>query len=192
MENEEQIETTEEEVVEDDFIEVEYENTEEEVDTTDWKAEAIKQKAIANRYKNKANKTKEETPKQNLKTNDDEIDYGHINFFNEDSEVKITKKDLTFLKETMEETGLSQKKLLEKSWFKGALKDDQTNRAVKAAIPSNTKRTSTQTNNTVDYWLAKGELPPVNQVQLRRDVLNARIKAETQKSQFSDNSIVMS
>jgi hypothetical protein len=63
-------------------------------------------------------------------------------------------------------------------------------RLVKQAIPSGTARANNSPRDSVEYWVAKGELPPANQVQLRRDVLNARIKAEKNSTVFSDNPII--
>lgn len=38
--------------------------------------------------------------------------------------------------------------------------------------------------NTVDYWIAKDELPPADQVELRRKVVNEKLRRTKQKSKF--------
>ena len=60
----------------------------------------------------------------------------------------------------------------------------------KDATPSSSKRAPTSGKGSVDYWVSKGELPPADQVQLRRDVLNARIAEEKQGSKFANQSVV--
>ena len=60
----------------------------------------------------------------------------------------------------------------------------------KDATPSSSKRAPTSGKGSVDYWVSKGELPPVDQVQLRRDVLNKRIELEKQDSKFANQSVV--
>jgi hypothetical protein len=69
------------------------------------------------------------------------------------------------------------------------LKDLRDDRSAKDAIPNGSKRSQQSTRDTVDYWLSKGELPPVSQRELRLEVVNARIKRESSASQFTNNPV---
>ena len=102
----------------------------------------------------------------------------------------IKSDEYDFVKDVMESTGKSLDDVLENKWFQNDLKEMRELKATKEALPSGTKRSSASTRDTVEYWIAKGELPPIDQMKLRRDVVNARIKAETRGSKFSRNSVV--
>jgi hypothetical protein len=177
-------ETTEEETQEETQGEESEETSEEE--TIDWEAKARELEG-----RNKRLQTKLEKKKTTKKTNDSELDYGKLAFFNDESDVKVkSKEDRSFLKEMMEETGKSQDELLETKWFLNDLKEKQESRTVKKAIPSNNKRRGNSEVNEVEYWLAKGELPGNDNVELRRKVLNEKIKRVKNKSKFASQGIV--
>ena len=138
-------------------------------------------------------KTKEEklTPEASL-VKPGELDYGQLAFYNSKSDsVKIEHdEDIEFLKSTIEETGKSQQIILNSKWFASDLKEKQAVRATQDAIPSSTGRSTPSAKDTVDYWLAKGDLPPTDQIQLRRDVLNARIEGEKSGDKFTDKPFI--
>ena len=125
-----------------------------------------------------------------------ELDYGQLAFYNSKSDsVKIEhEEDIEFLKNTIKETGKTQSVVLNSKWFQSDLKDRQAVRITQEAIPFSTKRSVTQTRDTVEYWLAKydstGELPPPDQRKLREDVLNARIERDKSKDKFTDNPVI--
>lgn len=156
----------------------------------DWKAKALEAQGRLKRLEtkmSKASEKKEENLIKNEKQGD--IDYGHLTFFNSKTDVKITDdEDIEYVKEMMKETGLDQKTLLNKKWFQAEIKERQESKIVKEAIPSNSRRATTSARNTVEYWLNKGELPPADQVQLRRDVVNAKIEREKNSSKFGRTS----
>lgn len=177
-------------------IQEETQDIQEEVKEEKPKLTLEQQRGILQRRLTKINKELGLNEKPaDLKTKTDKptsIDYGHLTFHNSKSDVKITEEaDVEYLGQMMAETGKSQKELLGAKWFQAEIKERQEARTVKEAVPSNTRRSQTSARNTVEYWLAKGELPPTSDVQLRRDVLNAKIKIEEHSSKFSDNSIVM-
>lgn len=80
--------------------------------------------------------------------------------------------------------GKSIDDLVDNRHFNNDLKDLREAKASKDALPSGTKRSGQSARDDVSYWLAKGELPPPDQVELRRAVVNARIKAEGNDSPF--------
>lgn len=156
---------------------------------TDWKAEAEKWRGRAHRAKKRLEKLQTAKPdktEDKPKTND--LDYGQLSYL----AVKgyETEEELGFIKKMMEKTGMSLKETIADEYVQNRIAGMRETKATKDATPSSTKRSATSGKDTVDYWLAKGELPPADQVQLRRDVLNARIKKESQKGMFSSNPIV--
>jgi hypothetical protein len=117
-----------------------------------------------------------------------ELDYGQKAYLRAEG-IKGT-EELTLVKGYMENTGKSLEDVVENRYFQNELKDMRELRATQDAIPTSSKRSVSQTKDTIDYWLAKEELPPTDQVQLRRDVLNARIAAEEHRGKFTDNPVI--
>lgn len=105
---------------------------------------------------------------------------------------KITApEELELVQTRMKESGKTVEQLLESKWFQAELKDLRELNATEEATPKNgTKRSGTSTRDTVDYWLAKDELPPRDQPELRRKVVNAKIAKQKSANQFSQNPVV--
>lgn len=160
-------------------------------DTTDWKAEAKKQAGIAKRNATKLKKlqTKPETKTETKKESEtkETLDYGQKAFLVANG-IK-GKEEIDLVKEYLA-NGKELDDVVENKHFQNDLKDLREAKAVKDATPSGSKRSGTSARDSVDYWLAKGELPPTDQVQLRRDVVNARMKKETSGNKFSSNPVV--
>ena len=155
----------------------EVESTEQEVEQTDWKAEALKYKAILDRNKNKK-------PTEHKVNKSNDLDYGQKAFLvangvKEADEMKLVKG-------VMQETGKTLEDVLSSKYFQAELKEMRDLKASSNAIP-NGKRSGTASQDSVDYWLAKGELPPAHDVELRRKVVNARIKKNDTKGVFYNN-----
>lgn len=166
-------------------------------DTTDWKAEALKRDGMARRFQTKLKKIKEledaeakaeaeEAKKQPQDKKD--FDYAELSYL----AVKEIESDeeIAFTKKWMEDTGKSLKEVINNKMFKAELKEKREEAASKEAIPTGTKRAGNATRDSVEYWIAKGELPPADQKQLRRDVINARYKTEGDQSKFTDTPVV--
>ena len=185
MENELEVEEIDEIVEEKD---------EEGNDTTDWKSLALKNQGIAKRLKTKLEKAKDKA-KEPPKEIDDKpepkekqgFDYAEKAFLTANG---IKSDEYAFVEEVMKSTGKSLDEVLEAKYFQSELKERREEKASKDAIPSGSKRAATSSRDTVEYWIAKGELPPENQRELRQQVVNARIKSEKDKSQFTSNPIV--
>lgn len=87
-------------------------------------------------------------------------------------------------KKIMKETGKDAESVLETTYFQTELKHYREQKAAEDATPSGGKRSNNSSVDTVEYWIAKGELPPASEVELRRKVVNARMKKEESKSVF--------
>lgn len=146
-------------------------------------------------YKKPADEKDDEDDKKGKKgKKSDVLDYGQLAFYNSKSDaVKIeSDEDVEFLRETIESTGKDQRSILASKWFQAELKERQAGRETADAVPGNGKRSGGSASNTVEYWIAKGGLPPntpENQ-KLRQEIVNARIGKERGKSQFTDNPVV--
>ncbi len=167
-------------------------------DTTDYKALAEAQREVAeqNRGIAQRNKTRAERFKAKGEKPDGgkpdggksdvgkpgELDYGQKAFLVANGikgadEVKLVAEELKI-------SGGSLEELLDNPYFQEKLKTArQLKKSDDAGIPGN-KRGSQVAKDTVEYWLAKpfGELP--DDVELRRKVVNARIKAEKNTNVF--------
>ncbi len=145
-------------------------------DETDWKAEALKYKAILDRNKNKKAKIKTEAKKS------DEFDYGELAFLNA-NDIKDS-DEIDFAKKLQKQTGQELRDLIGDEYFQSKLNSYREGRATEKAMPKGSKRSNNSTVDSVDYWIAKGELPPVEQRELRYKVVNARIKKEEAGTKF--------
>ena len=180
----------------------EFEETkdEEENDTTNWKEIALAQNEAAKKFYGVAKRNFKDLEKLKKTSKENEIqkpdpekpvkegfDYGELAYL-ESKQIQEDEQDFVF--ETMKDSGKSLKDLLSTKWFQSELKEKREAKAVKDAIPSGTKRSVSPANNTVEYWLAKGELPPKEQSELRRQVLNEEIKRAGNQNKFTDRPVI--
>ena len=164
-----------------------------EKDETDWKAIAQKNHGIAQRYKTKLEKAKDnkdgegkpnsdkkgdkETPKTEVL---DRMDKAILRV------EKITsEEEIGLVESIMKDTGKTLEQVLESKYFQSELKEMRELKASEDATPTGTKRANNSARDTVDYWIAKGELPPASQPELRQKVVNAKIAKEKAGSNFS-------
>lgn len=143
-------------------------------DDKDWKSEALKYKAILNRNKNK--------PEKKTSEKSGELDYGQKAFLVSNGIKGAEENEL--VKSFMKETGKSLDDVLESRYFQEELKDLREKKATDNATIKSSKRSNQSSQNEVDYWINKGELPPATEVELRRKVVNERIKRETKTNIF--------
>lgn len=187
-ENEEKVEV--EEVVED---ELETIDDTEDNDTTDWKAEALRARGIAKRNATRLEKlkklseTKVEQLKPEEKVDKQGFDYAEKAFLRAND---IKPSEYEFVSEVMASTGKSLDEVLEAKYFQAELKERRELQASKDALPTASKRSTQSSRDKVDYWIAKGEMPPADQVELRREYVNAKIKQEENKAKFSQNPVI--
>lgn len=177
----------------------EVEETEEEIEvldeeTTDWKARAkeLERKAILQRAKTKELKSKlaevsEVKADKKVENKKEGFDYAEKAYLKASG---ITPDEFPLVQEVMQATGKSLDETLEAKYFQAELKERREAKASKDAIPTGSKRSTSSARDSVDYWLAKDELPPADQRELRQKVVNARIEREKTKSQFTDRPLV--
>lgn len=160
-------------------------------DTTDWKAQAEanlelakRNQGIAQRNKTRLQKLKEEkesgapvTKNESTPSDLGEKAYLAVNGIKSADEV-------AFVQKLKKETGRDIESLLETTYFQTEFKSFKEKKTTDNAVPTGSKRSTNSSIDSVDYWIAKGELPPADQVQLRRDVVNARLKKEQTKGVF--------
>lgn len=99
------------------------------------------------------------------------------------------KKELELAQEFIKNTGKDLDDVIESKFFQSELKELREADASANAVPKGSKRSASSTKDSVDYWLAKDELPentPEN-MELRRQVVNARYKRETSGSKFASS-----
>ena len=75
--------------------------------------------------------------------------------------------------------------LVKKGFAKGILEAHRKQKEADIANPSSKNRGSVNAKASADYWVSKGELPPKDQVELRREVVNKKMKAGTNKTMFN-------
>jgi hypothetical protein len=176
-------------------VETTEEETEEttEAEAPNWEAEAKKWEGLAKRDKKRIDKLevalKEalNTEKPNVESRakenfEDGFDLAAKSYLRAEG---INRNEFDWVYDQMKDSGKSLDNLMDAKWFQAELKERRANEASKEAIPSGTKRTGGGTRDKVEYWIAKGEMPPPDQVELRREYVKAREKAE-ERSKFSD------
>jgi len=169
-------------------------------DDTDWKSEALKFRGMAKRYgkshkelqefrQAKAEKAKkaEEAPEKSPKQKE-EFDYEKAAYLNSKG---VPEEDHDFIFKEAGATGKSVKEVAGFRYVQDELKSRKQARQSEDATPSGGKRSSSPARDTVDYWLAKGELPPYDDFELRAKVVQAKIDRERKgRKTFTDNPIV--
>lgn len=165
-----------------------------EPDTTDWKAKALEMqgklkeaRGISKRYQKdleQSRNTPKAEPKADAPQAKQGFDYGQKAYLKSSG---IDADDFEFVKEVMDNTGKDLDSVLASKYFQSELKERKDLRMAEQATPSGSKRAGNTTRDQVEYWMAKGELPPDR--ELRQKVVNARMKAEQDKSQFTEQPV---
>jgi hypothetical protein len=87
----------------------------------------------------------------------------------------------------MKSTGKSVEDVIDSRAFKAELKLLRDDKKAEDAIPSNSKRSGQSNSNTVEYWIAKGQMPPANEPKLRQAYVNAKMAKTAERNMFTDN-----
>lgn len=100
--------------------------------------------------------------------------------------------EVELLKQRMDGSGKTAKEILGNKYFHEELKELRDSKAVKNAIPSDSRRTNPSAKDTVDYWKSKidsgsATLMDVPDMKLRREIVNSRINATKNVNHFTDN-----
>ena len=140
----------------------------------------------------KATKPAEETPevpKEDGKS--DGLDYGQLAYLSAKGVDTDNPAQVELVEKELKSSGLELKDLLTNEYFKTKLTSFKEDEAKADATPEGSKRSGTPANTTVEYWTAKGELPPntPENLQLRRDVVSAKKAIYSNASRFTDNPV---
>lgn len=191
MEN--QNEVNEEEELVDDF------SHEDAPEDTDWKAKALEFQGRAKRLETKHKKLNEElkslkkpiedaTPQNKNSSPSGELDKGDIAILHA-NQIK-SPAEVALVKNIMKDTGKSLLDVLDSKYFQSELKEIRDAKAVEDATPAGSRRGSPSGRDTVDYWIAKGELPPPEMGEkLRREYVNAKAVKESNQGGHFYNSV---
>jgi hypothetical protein len=162
-----------------------------EADTTDWRAEAqkLREKAIKQRERTKALKeqlkAKDEADKPIAKQEVTSVDLGEKAYLAVNG-IK-TPDEVAFFSKMKKETGKDAESLLGSTYFQVEFKDFKEKRDSSNATPTASKRSNNSSVDTVEFWLAKDELPPISEAELRTKVVNALMKREQSKGSFHNS-----
>lgn len=91
-------------------------------------------------------------------------------------------KEMDLVKTFIKETGKSIEDVLESKYFQAELEEVRELSRTAKAIPSTSKRSTQSSQDSVDYWIAKGELP--SDRELATKVVRERIRREKANSVF--------
>lgn len=164
-------------------------------DQIDWKANAEKNKGIAQRNKTRAEKARQALAEKGEKKDgepgkkDDSKGLDRVDKAVLRAEKITDPKEVELVEAIMKETGKDVEGVLASKYFQGELKTLREEAAADNATPHGTNRSGNASRDSVDYWIAKGELPPMEQSELRTKVVNAKIAKEKSQSQFSSTPI---
>lgn len=149
-----------------------------ETETIDWKAKYEAEEGRRRRLEKQLSKS--DTGDKKAPSKSDELDYGQKAFLvangvKEQDEMKLVTS-------IMKDTGKTLDDVLQSKYFLSELQEMREAKVTANAVPSGTKRTGQSAQDSVEYWLAKGELP--SDRELRTKVVNARYNAEKNKNVF--------
>lgn len=172
------------------------EETVETEETTEEKPEEEKpketpkaKKARLERQLKKVNKELgvEDKPKEDIKKSD-ELDYGQLAFM----EAKgIKEEEQEFVEGELKKSNLELKDLFKNEYFQSNLKKFRDNNEAKNATPKNNKRSGVVLKDSLEYHIAnKTPVGDIEDVKLRREVLNARIDTEKNSNKFTDVPVI--
>lgn len=168
----EEVLETEEEVEETDDVE---ESTDDESDTTEQPRETPEAR-LARLTRMKAQLEKKlglSTEKESKPSKKGALDYSQKAFLIANG-IKGN-DEFGLVQEVMKSTGKSLDDIIESKYFKAELNELRELNKSADANPASGNRSGNSARNTVEYWIAKGELPPASEVDLRRKVVNARM-----------------
>ena len=95
-----------------------------------------------------------------------------------------TPAEIAFFNKMKKETGKEADSLIESTYFQSEFREFREQEASKEATPTGSKRSNNSQVDSVDYWLAKDELPPASERELRQKVVSARMAKEQSKGVF--------
>ena len=94
-------------------------------------------------------------------------------------------EEIELVTEKAKELGIDPLKLVKDGYADTMLKNHRQAKANELANPSTQSRGGVNATDSVDYWIAKGELPPANKVELRRQVVSKKMATGSRKNMFN-------
>jgi len=138
-------------------------------DSTDYKAAFEKAQGMAKRFQTKLKKLAETpAPKAEVKPpveKSDELDYGQKAYLVA-NDIKSA-DEIKLVQTVMKDTGKTLEQVLESKYFQAELKEKRDLKATDEATPTNSKRSNQGVKDSVDYWIAKGELPEDRELKMK-------------------------
>lgn len=147
----------------------------------DWQAKARELEGRLKRAETKLKKSSD-SPTTSKPSTSGDLDYSQKAFLAV-NDVKST-KEIALAKEFMSNTGKSLDDVVTNKYFLQELKELKDLEMTAQATPSGSKRTGQSAQDSVEYWLAKGEMPPQGQTELRRAYVSAKMKKDTGAKMF--------
>jgi len=93
--------------------------------------------------------------------------------------------EVDFFQKMKKETGKDAESLLQSTYFQVEYKDFKEKKSTSNAIPTGSKRSNNSSVDSVEYWIAKGELPQgLENKELREKIVNTRMGKEQSKGVF--------
>lgn len=140
-------------------------------------------KEAETKLKTFASEKKDTTPTKKADKDDKSLDYGQKAFLIANG-IK-GQEEISIVQDVLNSTGKSLDEVIEMRFVQEELKALREQKQTEDATPKgNEGRGGNGARGTVDFWIAKGELPPADQVELRRKVVNEKLKRSKQKSKF--------
>lgn len=94
-------------------------------------------------------------------------------------------EEFSVVQEVMQNTGKSLDEVIEMRYVQAELKALREEKATADATPRGDKvRGGKSAQNSVEYWIAKGELPPADQTDLRRKVVAEKVRLDSVHNKF--------
>lgn len=149
-------------------------------ESVDWKAKYEEEQGRRKRLETKLSKSTE-TKTDKAPSSSDELDYGQKAFLVANG-VKGDKE--TELVKTYLQAGKTLDDVVTNKIFLAELKELRELETSQNATPSGSKRTGNSAQDSVEYWLAKNEMPPAGMTELRQQYVNAKMKKESNKGMF--------
>jgi len=104
----------------------------------------------------------------------------------------IAESEFTFVEDELDKFNGKLNDLIGNEYFKASLEKMRKEKNVEDATPTGSKRSHSSAKDTVEYWKAKGELPPMTPEnrELRQKVVNSRIETEKNVNKYSDSPLI--
>ena len=95
------------------------------------------------------------------------------------------KEEVDLVMKEANDLGIEPLVLVKRGLADGMLAKHRKAKADELATPGTSSRATASTKDSAEYWIAKGELPPADQVELRRKVVKAKREGTNRANMFN-------